>query len=72
MLFPGRELDDTVPHLKELRESISRRAFTLRGKDRPKRKPKQIKPGKTPSRQVFITVSIGGAGEIIPGPPLKF
>lgn len=61
ILFPGKALNDAVPHLDALREAISKRGFTLRGKDRPKEKPKQVKSGIQRSKQLFITVSIGAA-----------
>lgn len=61
IIFPGRRLDDAAPHLEDLRKAIARRPFTLRGKDRPKKKPKQVKPGRGPLTRVYITVSIGAA-----------
>lgn len=65
ILFPGKKIDEVLPHLDELRDKISKRGFTQRGKDRPKNKPKdkpqQAKSNKRPSKQLFITVSIGVA-----------
>ncbi|MCL6610208.1 MAG: GGDEF domain-containing protein [Peptococcaceae bacterium] len=61
ILFPGRRLNQVVPHLEELREAIARRPFTIRGKDRPKNKPDRIRPGSGSSTKVQITVSIGAA-----------
>lgn len=64
ILFPGKSIAEVLPHLEELRERISKRAFTLR---RPGRKKGQSnkrgarsrgsKSGK--SKQIYITVSIG-------------
>lgn len=61
ILFPGKRMDETIPHLDDLRVKISQRGFTPRGKDRPKNKPDQIKAGGNTARQLFITVSIGVA-----------
>ncbi|SDF22441.1 diguanylate cyclase (GGDEF) domain-containing protein [Fontibacillus panacisegetis] len=60
ILFPGKSVNDVLPHLEELREKISKRAFTLRnkrgkGKSRSKRKTRSARAGK----QIYITVSIG-------------
>ncbi|MNE41980.1 response regulator PleD [compost metagenome] len=53
-------MNEVLPHLEELREKISKRAFTLRnrrgkGKSKSKRKTRSAKAGK----QIYITVSIG-------------
>lgn len=62
ILFPGKSMNDVLPHLEELREKISKRAFTLRknrkgssSKNKSKRRTSSSKPGK----QIYITVSIG-------------
>lgn len=59
IIFPGRDIDDAVPHLEELRAKISRRGFILRGKDRTRKKPRKGSPGKRPVRKISVTVSIG-------------
>ncbi|KJS16501.1 MAG: hypothetical protein VR69_08625 [Peptococcaceae bacterium BRH_c4b] len=59
ILFPGKRMDGVVPHLEELRETIAKRAFTPRGKDRPSKKPDEVKPGRKSVKKLFITVSIG-------------
>lgn len=59
ILFPGKNMNDVIPHLDQLRDRISKRGFTPRGKDRPKHKPKQVKPNRISSNQLFVTVSIG-------------
>lgn len=59
VIFPGKGLEEAVPHLEDLREAIARRAFTLRGKDRPRKKPGQVNPGRGSTKKVHITVSIG-------------
>ncbi|HOV79736.1 MAG TPA: GGDEF domain-containing protein [Bacillota bacterium] len=62
IIFPGRGVDEAASHLEKLRERISRRGFFLRGKDRKKKKPAQIKSGKTHAKKLNITVSIGVCG----------
>lgn len=61
ILFPGKSINDVLPHLEDLRETISKRGFAIRGKDRPKKKTKSKYKSKKPSqqKQIFITVSIG-------------
>ncbi|GEM_PF-6401052 len=59
ILFPGKKLDEAAAHLERLRETIAKRGFTLRGKDRPKKKPQQGNTGKGSGGKVNITVSIG-------------
>jgi len=59
IIFPGKGVDDAVPHLEKLRDKISRRGFILRGQDRPKKKPKNVKPSSNSSKRLFLTVSIG-------------
>ncbi|MHB8919348.1 MAG: GGDEF domain-containing protein [Desulfocucumaceae bacterium] len=59
ILFPGKRLDQALPHLEELRKDIARRGFTLRGKGRPRKKPGQIRSGSGSSKKIHITVSIG-------------
>ncbi|MOA37986.1 Response regulator PleD [compost metagenome] len=61
ILFPGKSVNDVLPHLEELREKISKRPFTLRksrkgkGKSKSKRRSNSSRAGK----QIYITVSIG-------------
>jgi diguanylate cyclase (GGDEF)-like protein len=59
ILFPGKNINDVLPHLEELRDKISKRGFTLRGKGRSKNKSKSRSQRSKPSKQIFITVSIG-------------
>lgn len=61
IIFPGKSSKEAALHLEKLREGIAARGFALRGKDRPKKKPKKIKStGRNPKR-VSITISIGVA-----------
>jgi diguanylate cyclase (GGDEF)-like protein len=59
IIFPGKGVDEVIPHLEKLRDKISRRGFILRGQDRPKKKPKKVKPRSNSSKRLFLTVSIG-------------
>jgi diguanylate cyclase (GGDEF)-like protein len=59
IVFPGRTVEETAAHLEELRKAIAARPFILRGKDRPKKKPRQANKEKTARGKVKITVSIG-------------
>lgn len=60
LIFPGKNRDEVVPFLQELRDTIKSRPFTLRAQDRPKRKPRKSAPGSN-HRKVSITMSIGVA-----------
>lgn len=59
VLFPGKSVEEAVPHLEELRESIEESSFAIRGRGRPKAKPKNPKKGF--GKKVSITISIGVA-----------
>ncbi|MCL6605310.1 MAG: GGDEF domain-containing protein [Paenibacillus sp.] len=59
ILFPGKSINDVIPHLEELREKISKRGFTLRGKGRSKNKSKSRSQSSKPAKQIYITVSMG-------------
>lgn len=65
ILFPGKSVQDALPHLEQLREQISKRPFTLRnrkGKGRKKSRQKgrnyRARHNRT-GKQIYITVSIG-------------
>ena len=59
VLFPGKRVDDALPHLERLRASIADSPFTVRGKNRPRKKGE--KPIQGSDKQVQITISIGAA-----------
>jgi len=61
ILFPGKAVEETLPSLEEMRETIAATAFTLRGRIRVQRRRDQPK-GKGPRRKhTSITVSVGVA-----------
>ena len=60
VLFPGKPAEEALPYLEDLRETIEASVFIIRGRDRPKLKPKPVRS--TGGRQrLAITVSIGVA-----------
>lgn len=61
VIFSGKRLKDVVPRLEEIRKTIEEAQFTIRGPDRPRRKPKKPKPPKGERQTLKITVSIGAA-----------
>ena len=62
VVFPGRDCEDSVPYLETLREDIAAAAFTLRGPDRPGKKPKTVKKTQKGRKKLQVTVSIGAVG----------
>jgi diguanylate cyclase (GGDEF)-like protein len=61
VLFPGKTAEESAPHLEDLRASVADAKFTLRGPDRPKRKPKSPRARGASAKQISVTVSIGAA-----------
>ncbi|HEX6058044.1 MAG TPA: GGDEF domain-containing protein [Gemmatimonadaceae bacterium] len=61
VLLPGVPLDESVKILDALRRDVAEAVFTLRGADRPKRKPTKPRPRRAGAQQLSVTVSIGAA-----------
>jgi diguanylate cyclase (GGDEF)-like protein len=61
VLFPGRSAGEALTHLEELRRAVAEARFTLRGPDRPRQKPEQVKVGARPAQTLNVTISIGVA-----------
>ncbi len=61
ILFPAKEIAAAIPHLDSLRETVAKRAFVVRGKDRPKKKPNAKGKSSTATKKLFVTISIGAA-----------
>ncbi len=65
VLFPGKSLQESLPHLKEVRRSVEEATFLLRSWRRPRKKP--VDPGawrgtgKPQAKRLSVTVSIGVA-----------
>ncbi len=60
VLFPGKNREEAIPHLDALRASIQETGFVVRGKNRPRRKPKHPPRAKS-GKRVRVTISIGVA-----------
>jgi len=61
IVFPGLTAERAIPHLETVREAIAESHFTVRGPDRPRKKPAQPPAGGGPRKRVAVTVSIGVA-----------
>jgi diguanylate cyclase (GGDEF)-like protein len=61
LVFPGMSRDGAVEQLDAWRAAIAKVDFALRGKDRPRRKPKQVESRPTGTATLRLTVSIGVA-----------
>ena len=64
LLFPNKSVDEALPYIEDLRETIEASTFIVRARNRPKLKPKPARSSGGRGR-VAITVSIGVAE---PGP----
>jgi diguanylate cyclase (GGDEF)-like protein len=60
LLFPGKSVEEALPYIEELRETIEESTFIVRARNRPKLKPKPARSSGGRGR-VAITVSIGVA-----------
>jgi diguanylate cyclase (GGDEF)-like protein len=60
LLFPGKSVDEALPYIEALRETIEASTFIVRARNRPKLKPKPARSSGGRG-QVVITVSIGVA-----------
>src|SRR3972149_1430335 len=69
VLFPGKTVDEALPHLDLLRATIEDTRFALRGPGRPRKKPGKARAGSLrqgsgqagAAKNVAVTVSIGVA-----------
>lgn len=61
VIFPNKDIDRALPHLEDLRETISRASFVVRGRKRPKQKPADQKSKGSGKSGLQVTVSIGVA-----------
>ncbi len=61
IIFPGKSVEQAMPHLEELREYIANRGFIKRSKKRPKEKPAEIVTRSRAYKKLYLTVSIGVA-----------
>lgn len=61
ILFEGKSVAECLPHLQAVRREVAAATFTIRGADRPRRKPRTPRRPKRTPRCVSVTVSIGAA-----------
>ncbi len=61
MVFPGKNLDETIPHLEQLRKEVADSGFFLRGSDRRSKEQKNEKGDKKSRGRTRVTISIGVA-----------
>ncbi len=59
LLFPGKTVEEAMPHLEQVRQGIAQTDFSLRGRWRPRRKPEPPKARKGGGKSLRVTVSIG-------------
>jgi diguanylate cyclase (GGDEF)-like protein len=60
--FPGKARTEAAKQLEDVRERVAKDGFSLRGQDRPRRKPKHVPSRPTGTRKLEITIS-GGVAE---------
>jgi diguanylate cyclase (GGDEF)-like protein len=68
VLFLDKEVEDALPHLEAVRETIESSRFILRGRERRRKKFGKFRRARPPRKRVSITVSIGVA---TPNSPTK-
>jgi len=61
VIFPRKSPDEVIDQLENIRINIEKRPLIIRGKDRPKKKPKRIIKSRKGEGSVNVTVSIGVA-----------
>lgn len=64
MLFPGKNMNQAIPHLEELRQSIADYKLALRAAGRPSSQPKSTNRKRgafRAAKSVSVTISIGVA-----------
>ncbi len=61
VIFKGKSVDETRPHLETLRKAVESSSFALRGPGRPVVKPETTPEVTSPKKELKVTVSIGVA-----------
>lgn len=59
VLFAGKSVEEARPYVENLRKAVEETSFVLRGRGRPRKKPKKPKANKKSRRALSVTVSIG-------------
>lgn len=52
IVFPGKTISEVIPHLEKLREQISKSGYIRKSE-------KDLKANKRPTKQIYVTISIG-------------
>jgi GGDEF domain-containing protein len=63
MIFPGKDVNESIPHLEILRQIVEELKFILRSKERRSGKAKKMRKHKESRNQEKITISIGVADD---------
>jgi diguanylate cyclase (GGDEF)-like protein len=61
VVFPGKSVSETTPHLERLRKELAKTRFIVRAGDRRRKKPENPKRVGGPRKRVKVTISIGVA-----------
>ncbi len=61
IVFPGKTVEETVPHLEVVRKKVAEATFTIRRRLRPRKKPEAPTRTRRQRQQVTITISLGVA-----------
>jgi diguanylate cyclase (GGDEF)-like protein len=61
VVFPGKTVSETMPHLEKLRKEVAKTRFIVRAGDRRRKKPENPRRVGGPRKRVKITMSIGVA-----------
>lgn len=61
VVFPGKSVSETVPHLEKLRKEMAKTRFIVRGGDRRRKRQESSRRVGGPRKRVKITMSIGVA-----------
>lgn len=61
ILFPGKSVEEVLPHLEEVRKVVAASGFSLRSASRPRKKTKRGKKAWGSKKKVSVTISIGVA-----------
>lgn len=59
ILFAGKGAEDAQPHLEKVRQAVAAAGFSIRGANRPAKKPKRGKKALASNKKVSVTISIG-------------
>jgi diguanylate cyclase (GGDEF)-like protein len=61
LVFSGKSLIQVLPHLEALRKEVERTGFTIRSRNRPRKRPERPSASPGSRKRVIVTVSIGFA-----------